>query len=76
MSAYQMGLPAGHNLRLFRRDKTFTEPIVWLTTFFVIAFHLGAVAALFMFAWKPFVVALLLWSVAGSLGIRMGSTDC
>ena len=43
-------------MRRFRRDKTFGEPIVWLTTFFVIAFHVGAVAALFMFAWKPFVL--------------------
>jgi len=54
-------------MRRFRRDKTFGEPIVWLTTFFVIAFHFGAVAALFMFAWKPFVLAILLWWVAGSL---------
>ena len=47
------------NMRLFKRDKTFTEPIVWLTTFFVIAFHVGAVAALFTFAWKPFALAIL-----------------
>jgi stearoyl-CoA desaturase (delta-9 desaturase) len=40
-------------MKLFKRDKTFTEPIVWLTTFFVIAFHVGAMAALFTFAWKP-----------------------
>ena len=59
-------------MRRFRRDKTFGEPIVWLTTFFVIGFHFGAVAALFMFAWKPFVLAILLWWVAGSLGIGMG----
>jgi stearoyl-CoA desaturase (delta-9 desaturase) len=59
-------------MKLFKRDKTFTKPIVWLTTFFVIAFHVGAVAALFMFAWKPFVFAILLWWVAGSLGIGMG----
>jgi stearoyl-CoA desaturase (delta-9 desaturase) len=59
-------------MKLFKRDKTFTEPIVWLTTFFVIAFHLGAVAALFMFAWKPFVLAILLWWIAGGLGIGMG----
>jgi hypothetical protein len=57
-------------MRLFKRDKTFTEPIVWLTTFFVIAFHVGAVAALFTFAWKPFVLSILLWWVAGSLRAR------
>lgn len=59
-------------MSLFKRDKTFTEPIVWLTTFFVIAFHVGAVAALFMFSWKAFALAILLWWVAGSLGIGMG----
>jgi stearoyl-CoA desaturase (delta-9 desaturase) len=58
-------------MRISRRDRTFTEPIVWLTTLFVIAFHVGAVAALFMFAWKPFVLSILLWWVAGSLGIGM-----
>ncbi|MGC2745551.1 MAG: fatty acid desaturase, partial [Candidatus Angelobacter sp.] len=35
----------------------------------MVAFHIGAVAALFMFTWKAFFVALFLWWVAGSLGI-------
>ena len=64
-------------MKLFKRDKTFTEPIVWLTTFFVIAFHVGAMAALFTFAWKPFVFAILLWwgwQEASASG--WGSTGC
>ena len=35
-------------------------------------FHLGAVAALFMFSWKALIVTLVLWWVSGSLGIGMG----
>src|ERR1700689_3100235 len=55
------------------QDRTFDEgqPINWVTTFFMGAFHIGAVVALFYFAWKPVLVALLLWWVAGSLGIGM-----
>ena len=62
-------------MRLMRRlasDKTFTQPIVWITTFFIGAFHVGAFAALFFFSWKAFLFAMLLWWVAGSLGIGMG----
>ena len=56
----------------FKRDRTFRQPIIWITTFFMILFHAGAVAALFFFSWKAFLLALLLWWVAGSLGIGMG----
>ncbi len=55
-----------------RSDRTFTQPIVWLTTVWMLAFHLGAIAAIFFFTWKAFLLALLLWWVAGSLGIGMG----
>lgn len=44
----------------------------WFTTFFMVVFHVGAVAALFMFSWKAFFLACFLWWVAGSLGIGMG----
>jgi fatty-acid desaturase len=57
---------------LFKGDKTFTRPVNWITTFFMGAFHVGAVVALFMFAWKPFLLAFFLWWVAGGLGIGMG----
>jgi fatty-acid desaturase len=54
-----------------KRDKTFTQPVNPITTFFMVAFHIGAVAALFFFGWKPFLSAILLYWVAGSLGIGM-----
>src|ERR1700728_2537939 len=46
--------------------------INWVTTFFMVAFHIGAVAALFFFSWKVLFVAIFLWWVSGSLGIGMG----
>jgi fatty-acid desaturase len=58
-------------LNFFERDRTFREPISKLTTFFMVAFHIGAIAALFMFTWKAFFVAVALWWIAGSLGIGM-----
>jgi sn-1 stearoyl-lipid 9-desaturase len=55
-----------------QNDRTFREPLSNLTTFFMVAFHVGAIAALFFFSWKALVLALVLWWVAGSLGIGMG----
>jgi stearoyl-CoA desaturase (delta-9 desaturase) len=55
-----------------KNDRTFKEPIVKITTFFMVAFHIGAVAALFMFTWKALIVSLVLLWVAGSLGIGIG----
>ena len=46
--------------------------INWNTTIFMIIFHVCAIAALFMFSWRAFVVSLVLWWVSGSLGIGMG----
>jgi stearoyl-CoA desaturase (delta-9 desaturase) len=57
---------------LFGYDRTFTQPIVWITFLVMIAFHLGAVAALFMFSWKPFLLAIFLGWLAGGFGIGMG----
>jgi fatty-acid desaturase len=59
----------GDNLK---RDRTFSQPVNWITTFFMAAFHVGAVAALFTFGWKPFLTAVVLWWVSGSLGVGMG----
>jgi len=62
----------GHGLMsIFKRDKTFSEPVNWTTTFFMAAFHLGAIAALFFFSWKALLLAAFLWWVSGSLGIGM-----
>src|SRR6478672_13764386 len=57
---------------IFAHDKTVTQPVVWVTTFIIIAFHIGALAAMFFFSWKAFLVAMFLWWVAGGLGIGIG----
>jgi stearoyl-CoA desaturase (delta-9 desaturase) len=44
----------------------------WITTGAMVVFHVLAVVALFHFAWKPFLYAVFLWWVAGSLGIGLG----
>jgi stearoyl-CoA desaturase (delta-9 desaturase) len=44
----------------------------WTTATFLILFHAGAVAAFFMFNWQALMVAVVLYWVAGSLGIGMG----
>ncbi len=48
------------------------QGINWDTALFIGLFHLGAVAALFMFNWKAVLVAILLWWVSGSLGAGIG----
>jgi fatty-acid desaturase len=52
--------------------KTEKAGINWTTTIFLLIFHAGAIAALFMWSWKAFAVTLFLWWVSGSLGIGMG----
>jgi stearoyl-CoA desaturase (Delta-9 desaturase) len=44
----------------------------WPTTIVLSVFHVGAVAALFVFTWPAFAVALFLTWLAGGLGISMG----
>jgi fatty-acid desaturase len=44
----------------------------WVTTTWMVIFHAGAVAALFMFSWQALVAAFALWWVAGSPGVGMG----
>ncbi len=58
-------------MSIFKRDKTFSEAVNWTTTFFMTAFHVGAIAALFFFSWKALLLAAVLWWVSGSLGIGM-----
>ena len=48
------------------------KEINWVTNFFLVAFHVGAVAALFFFSWQGLILAAILWWVTGSLGIGMG----
>jgi sn-1 stearoyl-lipid 9-desaturase len=58
-------------LSIFSHDRTFREKLSPITTFFMVAFHVGAIAALFMFTWKALIVSVILLWVAGSLGIGM-----
>jgi fatty-acid desaturase len=44
----------------------------WTTTIAMILFHLGALAALFVFSWRNFLVAVFLYWVATGLGISLG----
>ena len=44
----------------------------WLTTIVLIAFHIGAVGALFTFSWTNFFVALFLYWMCVGLGISLG----
>ncbi len=48
------------------------DHINWVTTSFMLVFHAGAIAALFMFSWQVLAVTLTLWWISGSLGIGMG----
>jgi fatty-acid desaturase len=59
-------------MSIFEGDRTFNQPINRVTSFFMVIFHIGAIAALFMFSWKAVVLALVLLWVAGGLGIGMG----
>lgn len=52
---------------MFERDTTFSQPIIWTTTLFMIAFHVGAIAALFFFSEKALALASVLWWIFGSL---------
>lgn len=46
--------------------------VVWITTIFMILFHLGAIAALFFFSWTNLIVAAVLYVLAVNAGIGMG----
>jgi fatty-acid desaturase len=59
-------------MSLLKGDRTFREPFSPITTFFMVAFHIGAIAAFFFFSWKAVAVAAVLWLISGSFGIGMG----
>ena len=44
----------------------------WNTIFFVSAFHLSAIPALFTFSWPNLVATLICWFVAASWGVGIG----
>jgi fatty-acid desaturase len=51
---------------------TDNKSINWHTATFMALFHIGAVAALFMFSWQALVAAIVLWWISASLGVGMG----
>jgi len=59
-------------LQELERKRSTDNPVNWVTAFFMAAFHVGAIAALFFFTWKALFVAIFLWWISGSLGIGMG----
>jgi stearoyl-CoA desaturase (delta-9 desaturase) len=46
--------------------------INWFTAIILAIFHIGAIAALFMFSWRNFAVAAVMYYIATGLGISMG----
>ena len=44
----------------------------WITAAFMVAFHIGAIAALFFFSWGAALAALVLYVFAINMGIGMG----
>jgi stearoyl-CoA desaturase (delta-9 desaturase) len=49
-----------------------SDKIQWVTIFFVAAFHILAIGALFTFSWSNLLAAAITWWIAGSWGIGMG----
>jgi len=60
------------DLEVLDRKAAADDEINWVTAIFMGLFHVGAIAALFFFTWKAFLVSMFLWWVSGSLGIGMG----
>jgi stearoyl-CoA desaturase (delta-9 desaturase) len=58
------------NIIEFERPRT--DGIHWHTLFFVAAFHILAVGAIFTFSWQNALAAFICWWVAGSWGIGIG----
>jgi len=44
----------------------------WITAVFMVAFHIGAIAALFFFSWGAVITAAILYVFAINMGIGMG----
>ena len=59
-------------LSIFRRDRTFRQPVNWGVTLVMIGLHACALAAIFFFTWKALILMIVMWWVAGSFGIGMG----
>jgi stearoyl-CoA desaturase (delta-9 desaturase) len=53
------------------RAATVSEGVNWITVTALVLFHLGAIAALFLFTWQRLVVGFVLYVVAINVGIGM-----
>src|ERR1039457_1862973 len=62
--------PASKEIRMGRAASV-GEGINWLTLSVIVAFHLGALAALFFFSWQRLAVMVVLYVVAINVGIGM-----
>jgi fatty-acid desaturase len=52
--------------------ETQSGSVSWVTSIFMALFHIGAIAALFMFTWKALACAVVLYVLAINVGIGMG----
>jgi stearoyl-CoA desaturase (delta-9 desaturase) len=71
LSNHDGAQPAVHAEVRMGRAQT-ESGLVWITTIFMVIFHLGALAALFFFSWTNLIVALVLYVLAVNCGIGMG----
>ena len=53
-------------------DMPQNERMNWITTVTLVIFHIGALAALFMFSWRNLAVAAFLYWMCTGLGISLG----
>ena len=61
-------VPARQEIKM-GRAATAGEGINWLTLSFMVLFHAGALAALFLFSWQRFAVMAVLYVLAINVGI-------
>jgi fatty-acid desaturase len=71
-SASQVHHPIFRGELMSQDVKQQDQSINWLVVVVFGFFHIGAVASLFMFSWQALIVAVILYWIAGSLGIGMG----
>jgi stearoyl-CoA desaturase (delta-9 desaturase) len=71
MSPFEEGIMMTE-LEVLKKRQAADDEVNWVTAGFMMAFHIGAVAALFFFTWKAFFAAAFLWWVSTSLGIGIG----
>jgi fatty-acid desaturase len=63
-------VPARQEIRMGRAATT-SEGLNWLTLSVIVLFHVGALAALFLFSWQRLVVMAVLYVLAINVGIGM-----